>query len=126
MNELIGHFNYASALFFFLFGIFVMIAARNLIRKIIGMGIMQTGVIIFFISLSFKHGAKLPIVPHHDHGGHLDITHFANPLPHALMLTAIVVGVSLLGVALILTIMIYKEHQSLEEDKILASLEKSS
>lgn len=120
----LGHFNYASALFFFLFGIFVMIASRNLIRKIIGMGLMQTGVIIFYISLAFKHGAKVPIVPHH-HGEHLDIAHYANPLPHALMLTAIVVGVSLLGVALILTIMIYKEHKSLEEDRILASLEKS-
>ena len=103
-----------------------MISAQNLIRKIIGMGIMQSGVIVFYISLAFKHGSKLPIVHHSAEHHAVNIAHFANPLPHALMLTAIVVGVSLLGVALILSIMIFQEHGSLEEDEILASLEKNS
>lgn len=122
---MIGHFNYAAALFFFLFGIYVMISAQNLIRKIMGMGIMQAGVIIFYISLAFKHGAKAAIVPKYAHKA-VETAQYANPLPHALMLTAIVVGVSLLGVALILTIKIHKEHGSLEENEILESVEKST
>jgi len=116
--------NYGAALLMVLFGIFVMITVRNLLRKVIGLGILQTGIILFYVSLAYKHGAALPIVPHHAHGhAVLDPAHFANPLPHALMLTAIVVGVSLLGVALTLIVAIYRDTGSMEEDEVLKKLE---
>lgn len=121
----IALFNYFAALFFFLFGIFVMIAARNLLRKVIGMSIMQTGVILFFISLAFKDGARIPILSDTTQQA-IDPQHYINPLPHALMLTAIVVGVSLLGVALVLIVKIYRETGSLEEDDILKKVESPS
>lgn len=115
--------NYAAALFLVFFGIYAMTAARHLIRKVIGMGIMQTGVILFFISIAYKHGAVLPVVPYSAKTVPVSPEAFANPLPHALMLTAIVVGVSLLGVALALCLMIYREHKTLEEDVITRHLE---
>lgn len=107
----------------FLLGVYAMLAARNLIRKIIGMGIMQSAVMLFFITLSYKWGAKVPIVPHGGDHEAVDPALYANPLPHALMLTAIVVGVSLLGVALVLSVSIYRELRTLEEDEILKKLE---
>lgn len=120
MSGLLGHFNYSAVLLLILFGIYAMITRRNLFQKIIGMVIMQTGVILFYITLSVKDNASIPILP--DHGEHHTLIHpdlFANPLPHALMLTAIVVGVSTLGVALVLIVSIYRSYNTLEEDEIL-------
>lgn len=116
--------NYGASLFLIFFGIFAMTSARHLLRKVIGMVIMQTSVILFFISLAFKHGASLPVLPYSAKTAPAAAEAFANPLPHALMLTAIVVGVSLLGAALALCLMIYKVHHSLEEPVITQNLEK--
>lgn len=118
---LVHYFNYVAVLFFFLFGIYVMLAAGNLLKKVIGMGLMQVGVILFFISLAFKNNATIPIL--HSHETHVAAEYFINPLPHALMLTAIVVGVSLLGVSLILIISIYEDFHTMEEDEILSKME---
>lgn len=117
-------FNYGAALFLVFFGIFTMAVTANLIRKVIGMVIMQSGVILFFISLAYKTGAKVPILLHHTASPFvIRPEHYANPLPHALMLTAIVVGVSLLGVALVIVISLYEGSGTLEEDEILKQLE---
>lgn len=114
---ILGHFNYFASLILVLYGIFVMITEFNLIKKIIGLTILQTGVILFFVSVSVKDDGSLPIVK--GGLGQATIDQFANPLPHALMLTAIVVGVSTLGVALVLAVSIFKSHETLEEDDIL-------
>lgn len=117
--------NYAAALFMVFFGIYAMTAAHHLIRKVLGMGIMQSGVILFFVSLAYKKGGAIPILPYAAKYSPVSADGFANPLPHALMLTAIVVGVSLLGVALALCLMIYREHSTLEEPEIVKNLESS-
>ncbi len=86
------------------------------------MNIFQTAIILFFISTAAKKGgATIPII-YHGHGEAAHAIHaaqYVNPLPHVLMLTAIVVMVSTFGVALALIIMIYKKYKTLEEDEIL-------
>lgn len=110
-----------------------MIVKKNLFKKVIGMAIFQTATIFFYIGTSFKKGATIPILEHHaeGHGDHhiadhaataIESTLYANPLPHVLMLTAIVVGVATLGVALVLIERIYETYGSNEEDEILRKL----
>lgn len=120
MSSFLHHANYAAAIFLLLFGIYILITERNLIRKVIGMTFVQTSPILFYITLSYKEGAVLPILKEMaNHGTSVMPDLYANPLPHALMLTAIVVGVSTLGVALTLAVSIYRSYQTLEEDDIL-------
>ncbi|MEJ2220840.1 MAG: cation:proton antiporter subunit C [Desulfobacterales bacterium] len=87
--------------------------------------ILQTAVILFFISLGVKKEATIPIIMHGSAtGSHaIQASDYMNPLPHVLMLTAIVVAVATLGVALALVIKVYQQYQTLEEDEILVQLE---
>jgi len=87
-------------------------------KKLIGMTIFQTAIILFYISIGVKRDATIPIVPEHSHEA-IKALEYVNPLPHVLMLTAIVVMVSTSGVALALLIMIYKRYKTIEEDEIL-------
>jgi multicomponent Na+:H+ antiporter subunit C len=112
-------------------GFYAMMAKRNLIKKIIGMNIFQSAIIFFYISTSVKKGVTVPILEHaHGHAAHglehgthaVDVMQYANPLPHVLMLTAIVVMVATLGVALAVVVMIYRRYNTLEEDEIIALL----
>jgi multicomponent Na+:H+ antiporter subunit C len=114
-------------------GFYAMMTKRNLVKKIIGMNIFQSAIIFFYISTSVKKGgATVPILEYaHGHGAHgaehaahaaIDVMKYANPLPHVLMLTAIVVMVATLGVALAVVIMIYRRYNTLEEDEIIALL----
>lgn len=123
---IVGHYNYWMYVGLMMIGFYAMMAKRNLIKKIIGMNIFQSAIILFYVSTSVKKGdVTVPILEHaHDgHGGHaVDIMHYANPLPHVLMLTAIVVMVATLGVAVAVTIMIYRRYQTLEEDEIIMSI----
>jgi multicomponent Na+:H+ antiporter subunit C len=97
-------------------GLYVMIAHRNLLKKFVGMTIFQTAIILFFLALSVKRHASLPIVT----GPVTDARLYANPLPHALMLTAIVVAVATAGVALAILIRLHAAHGTLEEDELVA------
>ena len=102
-------------------GFYAIIGKRNLVKKLVGMNIFQTALILYFISTAAKKGATIPIVAH----GNGEVVHavhaaqYVNPLPHVLMLTAIVVMVSTFGVALALIVMIYRRYKTLEEDEIL-------
>lgn len=131
MNELISQIisklNYWVYIVLMMIGLYAMIAKTNLVKKIIGMNILQTAVILFFISMGVKKDATIPIITHgNEAGSHaLQAADYMNPLPHVLMLTAIVVAVATLGVALALVIKIYRQYQTLEEDEILARLEES-
>lgn len=107
-------------------GFYAMIAKRNLVKKLVGMNIFQTAIILFFVSTaSKKDGATIPIIQHgHGEAEHaINAAQYINPLPHVLMLTAIVVMVSTFGVALALIIMLYRKYKTLEEDEILEILE---
>ena len=120
----VSKLNYWIYIALMMIGLYAMIAKNNLVKKIIGMNIMQTAVILFFISVGAKNKATIPIIEHahgaHDHAIHA--VHYINPLPHVLMLTAIVVAVSTLGVALALIIKLHQRYNTLEEDEILSKL----
>lgn len=98
-------------------GFYAMIGKKNLVKKVVGMNIFQTSIILFFISTATKRGGTIPIVEHGSHAA--QAAQYINPLPHVLMLTAIVVMVSTFGVAMALVLMIYRRYQTLEEDEIL-------
>ena len=95
---------------------------RNLVKKIVGLNIFQTSIILYFVSIAAKKGATIPIVLH-EHGAEaahaVEAAQYVNPLPHVLMLTAIVVAVATLGVALALVIRIHQRYHTLEENEIL-------
>ncbi len=129
MHELVAiitaKLNYWVYIVLMMVGLYAMIAKNNMVKKIVGMNILQTAVILFFISIGAKHRATLPIIEHaHGIETHAaQAVNYANPLPHVLMLTAIVVAVATLGVALALIIKLHKQYHTLEEDEILAQLE---
>jgi multicomponent Na+:H+ antiporter subunit C len=114
-GNLLGHTNYWLAAFLLLVGLHGMLLRPNLVRKLMAMNILQVAVIMFFISLALKSGGTAPI----EVKGLTEVTAYINPLPHALMLTAIVVGVSTTGVALALLIRIYRHYGTLEEPELL-------
>jgi len=116
--------NYWVYIVLMMIGLYAMIAKKNLVKKIIGMNILQTAVILFFISLGAKTKATIPIIVHgHKAESHIvQAADFINPLPHVLMLTAIVVAVATLGVALALVIKVFQQYQTLDEEEILAQL----
>ena len=147
-NELfIERLNYLIYVVLLLIGLHGMIAKNNLIKKLIGMSIFQTAIILFYVSIGVKEGASIPIyLPEHDpHGSHAThvegnestegtshgpvvleaslVKGYSNPLPHVLMLTAIVVGVATLGLALALCQRIYQGYGTIEEDELLAKIE---
>ncbi|MDF1811577.1 MAG: cation:proton antiporter subunit C [Verrucomicrobiales bacterium] len=140
------HFNYWAYVIVMMIGFWALIAKRNLIKKLIGMSIFQSAIILFYVSLGVKDGATIPIIDHHQpapihevsqegHDAHYNshgeeeahhhkpvAAEFVNPLPHVLMLTAIVVGVATLGVALAVSQSIYKDFGTLEEHEILEQI----
>ena len=132
MDLLIDRFNYVAYVILMMIGLHAMIVKKNLIKKLIGMSIFQTAIILFVVSIGVKEGSTIPIAAHHDdhHGEkkHHEELHaiepddFANPLPHVLMLTAIVVGVATLGLGLAITQKIYRQYGSIEEDEILEKI----
>jgi multicomponent Na+:H+ antiporter subunit C len=124
VNVLISRINWWVYIILMIIGLYGITIKRNLMKKIIGLSILQTAIILFFISIGAKHKATIPIIDHAHGSGHTAIqaAHYINPLPHVLMLTAIVVAVATLGVALALAIKVYKEYGTLEEDEILPQL----
>jgi len=131
ISILVAKYNYWIYITLMMIGLYAMIAKNNLLKKIIGMSIFQTAIILFFVSTGAKKGATIPIIEHahgHAHGASSYVARAAdyiNPLPHVLMLTAIVVAVSTLGVALALAIKVYQQYNTLEEDEILTQIKEN-
>ncbi|MBL0714695.1 MAG: cation:proton antiporter subunit C [Desulfosarcina sp.] len=129
LSSFLTKYNYWVFIGLVMIGMYAMIAKRNLVKKIIGMNILQTAVILFYVSIGAKQGKTIPII---ETGHGADAAHHAvqaidyiNPLPHVLMLTAIVVSVATLGVALALAIKVHRQYGTLEEDEIAAQIDKS-
>lgn len=123
IDEIIGKYNYWIYVILMMIGFYAMIAKSNLVKKLIGMNIFQTAIILFFVSTGVKRDAGLPIVDKElALAGAIDVASVVNPLPHVLMLTAIVVGVSVTGIALAVILRIYREYGTLEEDEILEKI----
>lgn len=116
----IEKFNYFVYIALMMLGIYGMISKKNLMKKLISMNIFQTSIMLFFISIGYKEGKTIPIITE----GMKMASQYINPLPHVLMLTAIVVSVSTTGVALAILIALHKNLGTLEEDEILEDLQK--
>jgi len=124
-GEIVAKYNYWIYVVLMMIGFYAMIGKHNLIKKLLGMNIFQTAIILFFVSTGVKKGGGIPIVDKYlALAGGVDATTVVNPLPHVLMLTAIVVGVSVTGVALAVLQRIFKEFGTLEEDEILEKLKR--
>jgi len=124
VSEILAKYNYWIYVILMMIGFYAMIGKRNLVKKLIGMNIFQTAIILFFISTGAKVGGKIPILDKHEVLAHgVDVNTIVNPLPHVLMLTAIVVGVSVTGVALAVMIRLFRKYGTLEEDEILRKIE---
>jgi len=123
---LLSHYNYWFYALMLVLGLYGMISKGNLVKKLVAMNIFQWAIIFFFLSIGAKRGGDIPILPEH---GHMEVTarasEFVNPLPHVLMLTAIVVGVATTGIALALILRIYRRWGSLEEDEIIGRLKEN-
>lgn len=118
ITQLTTKYNYWAYIVIMAIGLYGMIAKRNLVKKMIGLGIFQTSIMLFYVAMGSKKGATIPILAEHA-GEAIDPAAYINPLPHVLMLTAIVVSVATLGVALALIQRIYQANGTLEEDEIL-------
>jgi multicomponent Na+:H+ antiporter subunit C len=130
-DVIVPKINYWIYIVLMMIGLYAMISKNNLIKKLIGMSIFQTAIILFYVSIGVKTGSGIPILSEHDQhaaaaGEKINPDLYANPLPHVLMLTAIVVGVSTLGLALAIVQKVYHEYGSIEEDEILAQLKTRS
>jgi len=113
INTFINHYNYVITIFLMVGGLYIVIARGNMVKKLVGLSIFQTSVYLLFITPAKILGGTAPI---------LDPAYsiYSNPLPHVLILTAIVVGVATIALGLALTVRINEEYGSIEEDEILA------
>ncbi len=128
LSSFLTKYNYWVFIGLVMIGMYAMIAKRNLVKKIIGMNIVQTAVILFYVSVGAKQGKTIPILETgHGHDAHhaVQAIDYINPLPHVLMLTAIVVSVATLGVALALAIKVHQQFGTLEEDEIATQIDKT-
>jgi multicomponent Na+:H+ antiporter subunit C len=126
LGEVVAKYNYWVYVVLMMIGFYAMIGKRNLVKKLLGMNIFQTAIILFFVSMGAKRGGGIPILDKEAAlAGAVNVAQVVNPLPHVLMLTAIVVSVSVTGVALAVLQRIYKEYGSLEEDEILEKVGRS-
>ncbi len=110
-----AHWIYWAVVVLMMVGLYTVISRNNLVKKIMGLNLFQVSVIMFYISMGKVRGGTAPIVP--THGGE-DIV-YSNPLPHVLMLTAIVVGVAVTALGLALVVRIQEAYGTVEEDEIV-------
>ena len=110
MNAL-GLVNYWAFIFLMMVGFYILISQGNLIKKLVGLNVFQTSVFILYISMGKIRGGTAPILTEGD-------PVYSNPLPHVLILTAIVVGVATLALGLSLVVRIHEAYGTVEEDEI--------
>ena len=115
IEQLADSWNYIIVIILMMTGLFIVIARANLIKKLIGLSIFQTSVFLFYISLGKVAGGTAPILDGNPG------TLYSNPLPHVLILTAIVVGVATTALGLALVLRINEAFGSIEEDEIIAA-----
>ncbi|MCW8885795.1 MAG: cation:proton antiporter subunit C [Motiliproteus sp.] len=108
MSETLGLFNYWMVVVLMMSGLYVVIAQHNLVKKLVGLSLFQTSIFVFYISMGKVDDGFVPIVTE-------GVSQYSNPLPHVLILTAIVVGVATLSVGLALAVRIRESYGSVEE-----------
>ena len=112
MSTIAGLYNYWIVIILMMAGLYIMIARYNLVKKIIGLGVFQTSIFYLYITLGKGSGGTAPILLEDKP------VVYSNPLPHVLILTAIVVGVATTAVALALIVRIYESYGTIEEDEL--------
>ena len=113
MTGVAAHYSHWIAVFLMVAGLYIVVARGNLLKKLIGLGIFQSSVYLLYIAPAKLIGGTAPIVAD-------GFTKYSNPLPHVLILTAIVVGVATLALGLAIVVRIREAYGSIEEDEILA------
>ena len=121
MSGVIALFNYWAVVVLMMVGFYTLIARGNLVKKLIGLYILQTSVIFFLVAFSAKQGATVPVI--RPDSVPVNALEYANPLPHVLTVTAIVVQVATLGVSLALVSAAYRKYRSLDESELLQKTE---
>lgn len=116
-DHTIGHYNYWVCVVLMMIGFYIVISSGNLVKKIIGLNIFQTAVIMFYITMGKIDGGTAPILVDPEKATSPVV--YTNPLPSVLMLTAIVVGVATSALGLALVVRIKEAYGSIEEDDIL-------
>jgi len=111
IDFVIGHYNYWIAIFIMMVGFYTVISRGNLVKKIIGLNIFQVSVFLLYISMSTVQDGAAPIIAE-------GAVRYSNPLPHVLILTAIVVGVATTALGLALVVRIKEAYGTIEEDEI--------
>jgi len=113
LRDLFEHYNYFITIFLMVAGLYIVIARGNMIKKLVGLSLFQTSVYLLYITPGKILGGTAPI---------LDPAFkvYSNPLPHVLILTAIVVGVATLALGLALVVRIHEAYGTIEEDEIFA------
>lgn len=114
---MLGLWSYWAIIVLMMIGLHIVIDRGNLVKKIMGLNIFQTSVIMFYVSIGKVRGGTPPIIP--EGGGGADIL-YSNPLPHVLMLTAIVVGVATTALGLALVARIHEAYDTIEESELAA------
>lgn len=112
MSEVAEHYTYWVTIFLMVAGIYILIARGNLMKKLIGLATLQTSVYLLYVAPGKLIGGTAPIVAE-------GFKVYSNPLPHVLILTAIVVGVATLALGLAIVVRIREAYGSIEEDEIL-------
>ena len=113
-----GHYNYWIAIILMMIGFYGVIAKRNMVKQAIALGLFQTGVFLFFVSMGVIDGGTAPVWEADPETGEKITGPYDNPLVHVLILTAIVVSVSTLAVALAIIVCIKRAYGTIEEDEI--------
>ncbi|MDE2655125.1 MAG: cation:proton antiporter subunit C [Gemmatimonadota bacterium] len=115
LGLLVSHYNYWVVIFLMMVGFYILISRGNLIKKVVGLNVFQTSVFMLYISMGKVNGGTPPILIY----GETDVL-YSNPLPHVLILTAIVVGIATTSVGLALAVRIKEAYGTIEEDEINA------
>ena len=115
VDAFLGHYAYWGAIVLFAVGLYTVTASANLVKKVMGLSIFQSAVFVLYISIGAVEGGTAPIVD-------ASYAAYANPLPHVLILTAIVVGVATAALALALVVRIHAACDSVEEDAVERAL----
>jgi len=114
-SHFLTHWNYLGCITLMMIGLYIAISRGNLVKKIMGINIFQASVILLYVSMGKVAGGTAPILME----GRPEVV-YSNPLPHVLMLTAIVVGVASTALGLALVVRIKEAYETVEEDEIVA------
>lgn len=117
IDFILGHYAYWFTIVIMCIGLYGILFKKNLIKKTIGLTIFQASIVLFYVSIASKWGATVTVID--DNIPLEDVANYLNPLPHTLMLTAIVVGVAILGASYALLIAIYNRYGTLDEQELI-------